>query len=71
MEEKRASLYVPAEGSRKGENGKVLIVAGGRRYHGAAVFCMLGARRFADIVYFMPGERDEKLMFAVYWGMKT
>ncbi len=65
MEGKRSSLYVPPEGSRKGENGKVLILAGSRKYHGAAVFCILGARRFADMVYFMPGERDEKLMFAV------
>lgn len=60
-----SSLYVPPKDSHKGENGKVLIVAGSRKYHGAAVFCMLGARRFADLVYFMPGERDEKLLFAV------
>ncbi|MEW5996442.1 MAG: NAD(P)H-hydrate dehydratase [Candidatus Micrarchaeota archaeon] len=59
------SLHKPPEGSHKGENGKVLVVAGSRRYHGAAVFCILGARRFADLVYFMPGEKDEKLMFAV------
>jgi NAD(P)H-hydrate epimerase len=65
MEEKISSLHVPPEGSHKGENGKVLIVAGSRRYHGAAVFCVLGARRFADMVYFMPGEKDEKLLFAV------
>lgn len=57
-------LYKPPEDSHKGENGKVLIVAGSRKYHGAAVFCILGARRFADLVYFMPGEKDEKLLFA-------
>lgn len=60
-----SSLHKPAKGSRKGENGKVLVVAGSRRYHGAAVLSILGARRFADLVYFMPGERDEKLLFAV------
>ena len=60
-----SSLARPAKGSRKGENGKVLIVAGSRRYHGAAVLSILGARRFADLVYFMPGERDEKLLFAI------
>jgi len=63
--EEFSSLYVPPKGSHKGENGKALIVAGGRRYHGAAVFCILGARRFADLVYFMPGEKDEKVLFAV------
>ncbi|MDD2655651.1 MAG: NAD(P)H-hydrate dehydratase [Candidatus ainarchaeum sp.] len=65
MGKKALPLYVPPKGSHKGENGKVLIVAGGSRYHGAAVFCVLGARRFADMVYFMPGEMDEKLLFAV------
>ncbi len=65
MEEILSSLYVPPKASHKGENGKVLIIAGGRKYHGAAVFCILGARRFADLVYFMPGEKDEKLLFAV------
>jgi len=65
MAELGSSLYVPPAGSHKGENGRVLIVAGGRKYHGAAVFCILGARRFADLVYFMPGEKDEKLLFAV------
>lgn len=65
MDEKRSSLYAPPADSHKGENGKVLVVAGGRKYHGAAVLCILGARRFADLVYFMPGEKDEKLMSAV------
>lgn len=65
MDKKRSSLYVPPADSHKGENGRVLIVAGGRKYHGAAVLCILGARRFADLAYFMPGERDEKLMLAV------
>jgi len=60
-----SSLYSPPEDSHKGENGKVLIIAGGRKYHGAAVFCILGARRFADLVYLMPGEKDKKLLFAV------
>jgi NAD(P)H-hydrate epimerase len=64
MEEKRPSIYAPPAASHKGMNGRVLVVAGGRRYHGAAVFCILGARRFADLVYFMPGERNEKLLFA-------
>ncbi len=65
MEGRRSPAYVPGAGSHKGENGKILVVAGGRRYHGAAVLCILGARRFADLVYFVPGERDEKLLFAV------
>lgn len=65
MKDVLSSLARPAKNSRKGENGRVLIVAGSRKYHGAAVLSILGARRFADLVYFMPGERDGKLLFAV------
>ena len=55
----------PLAYSRKGDNGKILIAAGSRKYHGAAVFSILGARRFSDLVYFMPGEVNNKLIFAI------
>jgi hydroxyethylthiazole kinase-like uncharacterized protein yjeF len=49
-------LREPGRRSHKGENGKLLIVAGSRKYHGAPAFCILGARRFCDLIYFMGGE---------------
>ena len=55
----------PNPDSHKGDNGRVLIAAGSRKYHGAAVFSILGARRFCDLVYFMPGEMTNKLISAI------
>ena len=56
MKELLKKLKVPGKESRKGENGKLLIVAGSGEYHGAPALCILGARRFCDMVYFIPGE---------------
>src|SRR5512143_2072777 len=58
-------LYTPPSGSRKGENGRLLVVGGSRDYHGAPVFSLLAARRFVDLLYFLPGERDTYLIGAV------
>ncbi len=59
------ALHVPEKDSRKGQNGKLLIIGGSRRYHGAAVLAVLAARRFVDLVYFYPGEKDALLIGAV------
>jgi NAD(P)H-hydrate repair Nnr-like enzyme with NAD(P)H-hydrate dehydratase domain len=53
-----SKLKVPERLSHKGENGKLLIVAGSRKYHGAPALCILGARRFCDLIYFIPGEQS-------------
>jgi hydroxyethylthiazole kinase-like uncharacterized protein yjeF len=49
-------LAKPQKDSKKGDNGKVFIFAGSKKYHGAPALCVLGARRFCDLVYFMPGD---------------
>ncbi len=49
-------LAKPQKDSRKGDNGKLFIFAGSKKYHGAPALCVLGARRFCDLVYFMPGD---------------
>jgi NAD(P)H-hydrate epimerase len=51
-------LKIPGRHSHKGENGKLLIVAGSRKYHGAPALSILGARRFCDLIYFIPGEQS-------------
>lgn len=58
-------MYVPPKDSRKGENGKLLIVAGSGQYHGAAMLAILGARRFCDLVFYYPAEKDQGLVFGV------
>ncbi len=58
-------LHKPAKGSRKGDNGRLLVIGGSADYHGAPVFSLLAARRFVDLLYFMPGEWDPLLIGAV------
>ncbi|MEW6722553.1 MAG: NAD(P)H-hydrate dehydratase [Candidatus Micrarchaeota archaeon] len=58
-------LHRPARDSRKGDNGRLLIVGGSRDYHGAPVFSLFAARRFVDLLYFLPGEKDDFLINAV------
>lgn len=56
---------MPSSTSHKGENGKLLIIAGSSQYHGAAVLTVLAARRFVDLIYFYPGERDSHLVHSI------
>ncbi len=58
-------MYKQPKNSRKGENGKLMIVAGSKKFHGAAVLAILGARRFVDLVFFYPAEKDPYLLNAV------
>ncbi|MBU0591830.1 NAD(P)H-hydrate dehydratase [Candidatus Micrarchaeota archaeon] len=55
-------LFVPNKNSHKGENGRLLIIGGSKKYHGAPALSILAARRFVDLVYFYPGEKDENLI---------
>ena len=59
------SLYTPPRDSRKGDNGRLLAVGGSRDYHGAPMFALLAARRFTDLLYFLPAENDAFLINAV------
>lgn len=42
-----------------------MIIGGSKDYHGAPVFSVLAARRFVDLLYFYPAERDPYLINAV------
>ncbi|MEM4335645.1 MAG: NAD(P)H-hydrate dehydratase [Candidatus Anstonellales archaeon] len=58
-------MFIPEKNSHKGENGKLLIIAGSKQYHGSAVLAIQAAKRFVDLVYFYPGENDCYLINAV------
>jgi len=60
------ALKVPERLSKKGDNGKLLIIAGSKQYHGAPVFSILGARRFCDLTYFLPGDASPGILASVY-----
>ncbi|HII53333.1 hypothetical protein COT30_00030 [Candidatus Micrarchaeota archaeon CG08_land_8_20_14_0_20_49_17] len=51
--------------SHKGENGKLLIVAGGRKYHGAAQLAIKASMPFVDLVYFHSTSENMELLKSI------
>ena len=58
-------MYKPSNNSKKGDNGKLMIIGGSIEYHGAPMFSILSARRFVDLIYFYPGEKDSYLINSI------
>ena len=56
------TLYRPPKDSHKGENGKLLIVGGSKRFHGAPLFAAKIASRVVDLVYFSSVPENNKLI---------
>lgn len=44
-------LYKPAPNSHKGQNGRVLVIAGSEKYHGALLLSLETVSRIVDMVY--------------------
>jgi len=65
MKRALSQLNVPNRLSKKGDNGKLLIIAGSKQYHGAPVFSILGARRFCDLIYFLSGDNSPGVLSSV------
>ena len=45
-------LYIPPKDSHKGQNGKVLVIAGSKLFHAAALWSLEAAAHLVDMVYF-------------------
>lgn len=45
-------LYMPAPGSHKGQNGKVLVIGGSHLFHSSAFWALEIASKIVDMVYF-------------------
>jgi NAD(P)H-hydrate epimerase len=45
------SIYHPAPDSHKGQNGRVLVIAGSKKYHGALLLAIQALSRVVDMVY--------------------
>ena len=45
------SLYQPSPESHKGDNGRVLVIAGSDKYHGALLLAIQAVSRVVDMVY--------------------
>jgi len=59
------SLVIPKKESHKGQNGRLLVIGGSAQYHGAPVFALNAAKRFVDLLYFLPAEDEGYLINAV------
>jgi len=56
------SLYKPPKDSHKGQNGKLLIIGGSERFHGAPLFAAKMASRIVDLVYFSSIPENNELI---------
>ncbi len=55
-------LNVRAFDSRKGDNGKVLIIGGSKEYHGAPIYASLAASYLSDLVYVASPKKCSKII---------
>lgn len=46
------NLYIPPSGSHKGENGKLMIIAGSQLFHAASLWPLTVASRIVDMVFY-------------------
>jgi len=55
-------LKHPGEKSHKGDNGKLLIIGGSEKFHGAPILAAKAASRLVDLVYFSSTPENNKLI---------
>ncbi len=55
-------LHKPSQGSHKGENGKLLIIGGSEKYHGAPLLAAKMASKVVDLVYFASVPENNELV---------
>lgn len=56
------NLYVPAPDSHKGQNGKLLIIAGSKLFHAASLWPLMVASRMLDMVYYSSVPENNELV---------
>lgn len=57
-----AQVYRPPKKSHKGENGRVLVIAGSDKYHGSMLLTVQTASRIVDMVYVHSVAKNLKLI---------
>jgi len=55
-------LYIPPSNSHKGQNGKVMVIAGSTLFHAAALWALEAASRIVDMVYFSSVTKNNELV---------
>lgn len=55
-------LYVPASSSHKGQNGKVMIIAGSILFHAASLWPLQVASRIVDMVFYSSVDENNEIV---------
>ncbi len=55
-------LKKPESGSHKGQNGRILVIAGSKKFHGALLLTIEAASRIVDMVYVHSTDRNLELV---------
>lgn len=55
-------IYTPKKDTHKGQNGKVLIIAGSRLFHAASLWPLTVASRIVDMVFYSSVSENNKLV---------
>jgi len=62
IEEILKKIYLPAAGSHKGQNGRLLIIGGSKLFHAASLWALQVASRIVDLVHYSSVPEDNKLV---------
>ncbi len=57
-------LYIPSPVSHKGDNGKLLIIAGSQLFHSASLWPLTVASRIVDMVFFSSVPTNNEIVTA-------
>ena len=55
-------LYKPPKDSHKGQNGKLMIIAGSEMYHGASILPLKVASRIVDLIYYSSVPENNRIV---------
>jgi NAD(P)H-hydrate epimerase len=59
------NLYKPKKDSHKGENGKLLIIAGSKLFHAASIWPLIVASRIVDMVFYSSVEENNRVVESI------
>ncbi len=55
-------IYIPASGSHKGQNGKLLVIGGSHLFHAASLWSLEIASKIVDMVFYASVPENEKIV---------
>lgn len=56
------NIKLPGPNSRKGDNGRLLVIAGSEQYHGSLLYAVRTAARIVDLIYILTTAENQKFI---------